>query len=411
MKMHTHGVLLLCGALLLAGCGGSGGDSSVSGDPASLPDLTPAGILLEGQVADGYLRHALVFLDRNGNKLHDADEPATESGAQGFYSLPVAKGDGDRYPVVVHIRAGETIDEDNPQEPAAFDVTLETPVGHYGFISPLTTLVKHELDKYPLMAAPEAEVRVRHALNLSEDISLLEDYVAMSLSSTDIDRSAAATKAHNTARVLTRLLGELLAEMEVIFGGAIPAAQYDAALLVASSAILEKRSLLVEGIEGATQGMSQAETDALADLLLSHIPVEQVDLSQINLYDERLLEKNDVWDVAPPILLSQIPQKGQTAPVDTLISLILDEDVDETTLTSDSIHLQAASGSVPGTLTYDALSRRLTFQPNQPLFAYTRYTATLNPGLADRYGNTLTDTFSWEFETLFNIAPPAPPVF
>ncbi|MGE4579896.1 MAG: Ig-like domain-containing protein [Desulfuromonadales bacterium] len=411
MKIRLNGALLLIGALLLAGCGGSGGDSSMSGDPASLPDLSASTTSLEGHVADGYLRNALVFLDRNGNKRHDADEPMTRSGERGYYSLSVTKEDGDRYPVVVQIQAGETIDEDNVGEPVAFNMTLEAPTGHHAFISPLSTLIKHELDKAPQMAVPEAEVRVRNALNLAGDLSLLEDYVAQSLSSADADRRAAAVQAHNTARVLTRLMGELLTEMEVLFAGRIPANQYDAALLVASSAILEKESLLVEGIGDRTQGLTEVEAEALAAELLSHIPMEQIDVDRVALYDQRLLEKNEVWDVTPPTLSSLVPQIGQTVPVDMAISLILNEDIDESTLTADSIHLQSPSGSVPGTLTYDPLSRRLTFQPSQPLFAYTRYTARLNPGLADRFGNALAETFSWEFETLFNIAPPAPPVF
>ncbi|MDW7645872.1 MAG: Ig-like domain-containing protein [Desulfuromonadales bacterium] len=411
MNIRINGVLLLLGAILLGGCGGSGGDSSMSGDPASLPDLSASATLLEGRVADGYLRNALVFLDRNGNKRHDADEPATRSGEQGYYSLSVAQGDGERYPVVVQVRAGETIDEDNIEEPVAFHVTLEAPAGHHGFISPLSTLIKHELEKFPQMAAPEAEVHVRNALNLSEDLSLLEDYVALSLSSADADRRAAAVKAHNTARVLTRLMGALLAEMEVLFAGDIPATQYDAALLVASSAILEEKSRLVEGMNDITQGLTQAEAEALATELLSHIPMEQVDMDRVALYDQRLLEKNEVWDVTPPTHSSLMPQIGQTVPVNTPISLVLSEDIDESSLTDDSIQLQSSAGLVPGTLTYDAPSRRLTFQPSQPLFAYTRYTARLNPGLTDRFGNALTDTFSWEFETLFNIAPPAPPVF
>jgi len=411
MKICRNGVLLMLGAILLGGCGGSGGDGSQAGDPASLPDLSPSATLLEGQVADGYLSNALVFLDRNGNKLPDADEPATESGAQGFYSLPVAKGDGDRYPVVVQIRAGKTIDEDNPLEPVAFHGTLETPVGHYGFISPLTTLIKHELDKYPLMAAPEAEVRVRNALNLSEDISLLEDYVALSHTSSDTDHRAAAVNAHNTARVLARLMGELLAEMETAYDGAIPASQYDAALLVATSAILEQRQLLNEGVEEIEGGMSPVETEALASLLLTHIAKERIDRERISLYDERLLEKNETWDVSPPAVLSQTPQKGQAAPVDTRITLTLDEDIDEASLRSDSIRLQSATGSVSGSLTFDPQSRQLTFEPSQPLFAYTRYTATFNTGLKDKLGNTRTEALTWEFETLFDVAPPAPPVF
>ena len=53
--------------LIVTACGGGedGGDSAV---------------VLNGQVADGYLSGAIVVLDRNGNRMPDPGEPSTELG-------------------------------------------------------------------------------------------------------------------------------------------------------------------------------------------------------------------------------------------------------------------------------------------------------------------------------------------
>ncbi len=141
--------------LIVTACGGGedGGDSAV---------------VLNGQVADGYLSGAIVFLDRNGNRMPDPGEPSTESGAQGHFSLDIEQGEGNLYPVVAEVIAGKTIDEDQPNQYVAESYQLEAPAGKWAFISPLTTLVNHELSKDSTLSLQEAEIRVLSQLGLEQ---------------------------------------------------------------------------------------------------------------------------------------------------------------------------------------------------------------------------------------------------
>lgn len=75
--MKKLSALMLLGALFIAGCSGSG----------STPTSTTQ---LKGNVADGYLENALVFLDKDGDYQLDEGEPSTTTDANGAYTLNVA---------------------------------------------------------------------------------------------------------------------------------------------------------------------------------------------------------------------------------------------------------------------------------------------------------------------------------
>ena len=110
IKIYIFHLLVLT---LLSACGGGegGGDSVVASkiaDDGSSSSVTT----LSGVVADGYLRNAKVFLDRNGNRVYDNGEPYTQSATGGGFSLEVNPGEGELYPVVAQVIADQTIDED-----------------------------------------------------------------------------------------------------------------------------------------------------------------------------------------------------------------------------------------------------------------------------------------------------------
>src|SRR6056297_2716990 len=102
--------------LLLTACEGGGGGSDTS-SATSTPTTTsePTASTLSGTVADGYLQGARVFLDRNGNRVYDSGEPMTMSATGGAFTLSINPGEEQRYPVVVEVIAGVTIDEDDGQ--------------------------------------------------------------------------------------------------------------------------------------------------------------------------------------------------------------------------------------------------------------------------------------------------------
>ena len=171
MKKYVIAVSIVSLALI-NGCGGGSSSS---------PSIT-----VSGKVADGYLRGAEVFLDMNNNYQWDAGEPKTTSGAGGVYSMVVSASDAAKYPVMVRVVAGTTIDEDNMNTVVANGYVMSAPAGVAGFISPMSTLIREKMIANPAMTLKDAVTQLRNQMNLSADIDMMADYVAGSLSGTNM---------------------------------------------------------------------------------------------------------------------------------------------------------------------------------------------------------------------------------
>ena len=83
------------GGLIVAGVGtgGTGVVTSASGDTYTAPLLI----------------NAIVFLDKNGNRLPDSGEPAAVTDAEGTYTLPLDPADAAACPLLMQAVAGSTI--------------------------------------------------------------------------------------------------------------------------------------------------------------------------------------------------------------------------------------------------------------------------------------------------------------
>jgi hypothetical protein len=96
-----------------------------------------------------------------------------------------------------------------------------------------------------------------------------------------------------------------------------------------------------------------------------------------------------------------IPSGQTLTGVDTDTTIMVTFPVD---VNSSSISI-TVSGSVTGTVTYDAASKTATFTPDSALSENTEYTITLGTGLMDAAGNSPIDTaMTWTFRT---IVPPS----
>ncbi|WP_429885498.1 hypothetical protein [Geoalkalibacter halelectricus] len=158
-------VLALASTLALGGCGGGGSSSDPRSDDRE--------VTLSGVVADGYLRNAEVFADCNGNRVWDEGEARGISQEGGFYTL---SGVGlDECVIVVNVVAGQTIDEDDPDNFVDRDYTLMAPAGRPDFVSPLSTLVQGHVDAGKGLV--EAEELVSTGLGLDDSTSLYLDYI------------------------------------------------------------------------------------------------------------------------------------------------------------------------------------------------------------------------------------------
>ncbi len=167
----------LIAAAILTACGGGGGTS------------TPT-VSLAGVVADGYLTGAKVCLDKNENSVCDAGEPSATTGTGGKYSIDgLTAADAAAYPVVAEVPATAT-DSDFAGTTVGKDFVLTAPKGNTT-ITPLSSLVHHELQVTPALSAASAAAKVQTAMGITVDPR--EDYIAK-----------ADSDAHLKAQLLTQ---------------------------------------------------------------------------------------------------------------------------------------------------------------------------------------------------------------
>ncbi len=189
---------------LLTACGGGGGGTSGSGSTAAGGSggsgATAAAVT--GAVADGYLVGAKVCLDKNANGACDTGEPFAITTAGGKYSIDgVTAEDARLYAVVAEVPAN-AVDEDTGQQVGGGGYVLAAPAGKPDFISPLSTLVHKEVKEGAGLSTEEAETKVKAKLGLTEDASLLQDYVKHE------DSNAVYKDLHKVAQVLATVIKE-----------------------------------------------------------------------------------------------------------------------------------------------------------------------------------------------------------
>jgi len=192
--MKASGMSVLFGvAVFLTACGGvsSGGGSGNN-------------VYLSGIVSDGYIKGAIVCLDKNKNKKCDTGEPTATTGAGGSYSLEVSTADQARYPVIAVVGA-DAIDEDNPGQPIGNDYILTTPPGKHEVVSPLTTMINNELEKSPALGSDGAEAIIKQKLGYipGDAVSLYADYVAAAQDTGNANQ-ADYERLHTVAKVVAR---------------------------------------------------------------------------------------------------------------------------------------------------------------------------------------------------------------
>jgi len=164
--------LAIVPATLLTGCGGGGSDAA-------------SAATISGQVVDGPIQGASVFLDLNNNFKHDAGEPISlPSAADGGFSIVIGKLSSAQLAIarlVTHIPssardaddAGQTLAQAGRQgfsmmTPASAFITIGSDGGLSSipaFVSPLTTLVSSEMSQNGLTLA-QAKAAVQEQLGL-----------------------------------------------------------------------------------------------------------------------------------------------------------------------------------------------------------------------------------------------------
>ncbi len=188
MKKKLLAIALgLSSSITLVGCGGGGDDDDKNtGIPAVIvPVITvPTSVFYNVKVIDGYLKNAQVWLDIDGDKKLDDDEPSIFSGSGGVAQLDVTNiVNPEQYSSFAKIILGQTVDEDTG--PVANDYVMSAPPGEKE-ITPLSTLVSigiaHSTDgtetaeEYAVIQQA-VMTQIANGLGIQEE-DVLGDYIA-----------------------------------------------------------------------------------------------------------------------------------------------------------------------------------------------------------------------------------------
>ena len=244
-------------ALAIGACGSSG---------SSTTDINTTGnSSFSGTVADGYLRDALVCLDLNANKVCDEGEPSAISTEGGAFTLDeVTQAQLDTYSLVVEIVAGVTEDEDEPGVAIDKPYTMTAPAG-YDFISPLTTMVKQELEQNESnedFSVEDAEASIQ--AKLGTNLDLREDYVEAKGADSDFSEADKEEfeKLHKVAQVTARIMKENIDDVAQVVDET--EVSFDQILDMVVGQVLEALTVINDEVEDVIDSEIEFDPDALA---------------------------------------------------------------------------------------------------------------------------------------------------
>ncbi len=204
MKKQTLAALTILSAGMIAGCGSSGSDTSMSSSMMT-PVATSASV--SGAVADGYLEKATVFLDKNLNYRLDTGEPSAITDQNGAYTLHVDAADIGKYPIVALATQGVTIDKDtNTAVTGSYVLSMHAVAvapatgGVTGtvsnFISPMSTQLREMMETGSYTTLQQAMDALRTQVGLPAGTNMMSDYIA-----------GRNTAMHTAARNMATLMG------------------------------------------------------------------------------------------------------------------------------------------------------------------------------------------------------------
>ena len=267
-------VLAATAVAVLAACGGGGGSPP--------PDSKTEPIMFSGKVIDGYIEGAKVCLDLNANQACDASEPSDTSKAGGGFSLDVS-GVTAAQLATAHLLttvpttakdaddAGKTLAEAGRRgfslmAPATAFSSTDGKTLSAAVISPLTTLVSHDMiagNNKPLAAAQAAVVT---RMGLPVGTNLNQDFVVSNNSNLQ-----------NQARVIAAAIGSVSNAVKTTVTGTT-----DRVALLAALTYLQQNvaALVLAAQPSATQTTTQLVNAALATAALQPVPASLASAAQ-----------------------------------------------------------------------------------------------------------------------------------
>jgi len=112
----------------------------------------------------------------------------------------------------------------------------------------------------------------------------------------------------------------------------------------------------------------------------------------------------------PPEVVSTEPtDEAYNIPLETSITINFSEPIDPSTATPENLTLTGSDGAVMGSIELRDGNRRAVFRPSDPLSPDTLYIFTVNTGIKDLAGYSLSAPYTFSFNSLDTTPPPPPP--
>jgi hypothetical protein len=111
-------------------------------------------------------------------------------------------------------------------------------------------------------------------------------------------------------------------------------------------------------------------------------------------------------DTDPPQVAATVPRNNESGVFVTMdVTIIFNEDINPSTVSGTNFYVEDSTGA-PVSGTVSASGSEAVFTPDSNFNYEEIYTATLEPGVEDIYGNPMISTTTWSFVTTANVARP-----
>jgi len=134
-------------------------------------------------------------------------------------------------------------------------------------------------------------------------------------------------------------------------------------------------------------------------------------------YGFSIVSATPIW--SPSVMNGTLTQSSASVPVNSLITVTFDQNINVSTLTPTSFYIKSSSGTaVSGVMSYNSTNYSVVFTPNSPLLPNTTFTATITNAVRDARGGKLSSyrvtspvsitsgatltsltEYSWQFQT------------
>jgi hypothetical protein len=160
--------------------------------------------------------------------------------------------------------------------------------------------------------------------------------------------------------------------------------------------------------------LASAAQISAGQVLQFNITAPEGDQSNVTLYEVSLqnimnggifnlnwtLYAAPVNDTTPPTVVATTPLAGElNVSVTTAITATFSEPMDASTLNNATVRLENSTASITGAVTYDSVTRTVTFDPVSDLEYNETHTATITTAVQDLAGNNLASAVAWNFTT------------